>query len=340
MSSNADPHETVPPVFLFGFERSGTTLLSMMMGAHPRLAVPFSTTGLWYRTARRLDDYDRLRTRGALARLVDDLCADERIRLWDVRLQREELLGGLPRGDYARLVERFHRRYAHHAGKDCWGCIDIDTLYEMDQANAWFPEARFVHIVRDVRDVALSHRTYPYGASNDAECAEQWARDVHANVKMGAILGARRYRVVRYEDLILAPEATLAGICDFIGLPYSPQMLDYPRATAAKVPEDRRWLWPLLDSAPVAANVYKWKTHMGGAARTVCERIARPLLENFGYDVTPTTALAPAADLLELWYFLGRGHRFRRLAARLGLRVAKARPRAPAPSPKTELARS
>src|SRR3546814_5319164 len=52
----------------------------------------------------------------------------------------------------------------------------------MDLVNAWFGNARFLHIVRDGRDVALSHQTMPYGAGNIAECARAWARSEERRV--------------------------------------------------------------------------------------------------------------------------------------------------------------
>ena len=77
------------PTFLFGMERSGTTLLSMMIGAHPQVAVPLATTGMWIGFAKRLDaDFNGLATRGDIARLVDAILAHERIALWDAALDQ------------------------------------------------------------------------------------------------------------------------------------------------------------------------------------------------------------------------------------------------------------
>ena len=322
MSGPALPTEdAVPPVFLFGFDRSGTTLLSMMMGAHPRIAVPFSATGLWYRYGNCLDRYGNLATTHDVERLIDDLLREERIHLWDVELPRHELLEDLEPGSYASVVARFHRLYARHMGKDRWGNSDIATLDNMDKAHHWFPNALFVHIVRDGRDVALSHETYPYGASNIAECASWWTHRLLVNLKMGAILGPRRYLVVRYEDLVLKSEDTLRRLCSFMGVAYSPEMLEYPRMVGEKVPSSRRWLWPTLDKPPVESNAYRWKTQMSRTKRIVFERTAGAMLAELGYEAYAKIPQRPAAYLLELWYFLGRGGRFRRLTARLGKRT-------------------
>lgn len=315
-----DQTEGMRPLFMFGFERSGTTLLSMMVGAHPEIAVPLSVTGLWYRYARRLeDDYGHLATREDLERLVDALLAEERIRLWDVELDRDAVLDGLAPGSFAAVVARFHELYALAKGKPLWANIDIATLEHMDLANRLFPQARFLHIVRDGRDVALSHETYRYGGSNTLECAERWVQQLRTNLKMGAMLDPGRYRTLRYEDLVLDSENTLREVCRFIGVDYSPAMLDYPQMVADKIPESRRSLWPALDKPPVKSKVYGWKQRMGAAKRMVFENVANGLLRELGYEAYGQLPKTPRGYGYELWCFLGRGGRFKRLAAKLRL---------------------
>ena len=311
--------------FLFGFERSGTTLLSMMVGAHPRIAVPLSATGLWYRYGKMLERYNGLVSSGDLERIVDDLLHEERIGLWDEHFTRDEVLMGLEPGSYPAVIARFQSLYAQRKGKDLWGNIDIGTLDDMDMANRWFPDARFVHIVRDGRDVALSHKTYVYGTANIWECANRWASKVQTNLKMGAMLDPRRYMVLRYEDLVLEPEANLRRLCSFMEVDYSPQMLEYTDMVHEKVsPERKALLWPLLDKPPTAQQVYRWKREMSRSERMVFERAAQPVLTALGYEAYATLPSTLRANALELWCFLGQGGRFERLARKIGIRGERA----------------
>ena len=308
------------PLFMFGYERSGTTLLSMMVGAHPQIAVPLSVTGLWYRYQKKLDRYNFLKTDNDIKSLVNDLLAEERIMLWDVELCRDDIIQGLPLGHFPAIIERFHYLYARALGKYYWANIDIATIDSIHIANKWFPEARFLHIVRDGRDVALSHETMPFGASNTLECAEQWCRRLHLNMMAGKILDSERYQIVKYEDLIIDTECTLKRICEFTEIAYSGAMLKYTEMVKKKVPEDKRWLWPVLDQPPQKSKVGKWKTGMGKAKRIVFENYAKDMLDELGYETYEKVPKFFPAYCYETWCFWGKGGRFRRMLNKVGLK--------------------
>ena len=320
MTSISNDLRQKPALFMFGFERSGTTLLSMMVGAHPEIAVPLTVNGLWYRYEGMLDHYQYLSQSQHVERLVADLLAEERIRLWDVTLTVEEVLSGPTITNFAMTVARFHELYAEKKGKRLWGNLDIATLEAMDQANRWFPDARFIHIVRDGRDVALSHETMPYGAATTLDCAEAWNSRVKLNLKMGAMLNPKRYLVIRYEDLVLKTEPTLRRICDFFEVEYSSSMLNYQTMVQEKIPIDRRWLWPLLDKPPIRSKAYSWQSKMGTTKRIVFEGTANSLLKELGYDAFDIVPKRASAYALELWQFLCRGRRLLRLAEKFGVK--------------------
>jgi hypothetical protein len=304
-----------PPVFIFGFDRSGTTLFSMMIGAHPDIAVPFSTTGLWYRYGQKLEEYNGLTSECDVKAMVRDLLSEERIRLWDVEFNLEEMTRGMPLGNYPMVINRFHSEYARLKSKPRWGNIDIDTINNMDLANSWFPGGQFIHIVRDGRDVAISNMAQCFSpAVSIGHCAKLWDRRVYTNIKMGRILGGAKYLIIRYEDLILETEKTLQQVCKFLKVDYSAQMLNYARQAKEKVPENRRFLWPLLTKPPVKENAYKWRILMNKSQRIVFEREAGALLKSLGYEAYERIPRSVCAYGLELWYFLNIPHHIKRFA--------------------------
>ncbi len=309
----------VRPTFLFGMERSGTTLLSMMVGSHPAIAVPLATTGMWIDFGQRLEAYGYLKNRNDQARLVDAVLAHERVKLWDADLDRERILEDLPLGDYGALLCRVQAEYARAKNKPHWANMDISTLDHMDLINDWIPTARFVQIVRDGRDVALSHQTMPYGSGNIADCAHAWVSRVGMNAKMGRILGPERYCALRFEDLVNDSESTLKRLCGFLGVAFDADMLRYTQMVEEKIPKDRRWLWPALNQPPQKTKVALWRHAMTRSQRIVFEDIAGAALKDWGYETYERRPKSLRAYFLALWYFVTQGGRLRRLGRRLGL---------------------
>ena len=191
--------------------------------------------------------------------------------------------------------------------------IDIANMDRLALLRAWFPEAKFVHIVRDPRDVALSFIGYRYGTSNILEVARQWALAVGTSLRESALIGEGNYHLMRYEDLILSPEDTLRKLCTFIDLPYSEQMLHYTKMVDDKVPQDRRDLWPLLDQKPQRDKVNQWRTRLSPAKCAVVEDWSAPTIDTLGYERSIKGKRPLASFLWELWYFIDRGDRFKRL---------------------------
>ena len=307
-----------PPTFFFGFQRSGTTLFSAMLDCHPDLAVPFSLTGLWFRYGDRLGDYNHLKSDSDLGRLVDALLSEERFAFWHVPLPRESVLDGLPPGNYPAVIERFHRLYASHHAKSRWGHLDITSLVEAPTLLQWFPDAKFVHIVRDARDVALSNQGIPFSAGNILECAEKWRNEVGANLAWGAGLSDEQYLVIRFEDLVTESEATLKRLCAFLDLTFEPSMLAYPTRVEHRVPDGRREaLWHLLDRPPQASQAGRWRRDMSPAQKTLVEDVAGTVLEAAGYEKDRAPRATIKAVLLKAALTVDRGGRGARASSRL-----------------------
>lgn len=274
------------PILSFGFERSGTTLLSMLLGAHPNLAVPFSPTGLWYRYYRGLSAYNNLNLASDRKRLVQDLLDEERIKMWDVTLESESILERIQGSDgYGKIIEAFHACYAESCNKSAWVLHDIATIDEMHTANDLFTDAKFLHIVRDVRDVVLSHKRYQFGSSNSCEVALRWRDSVRTNIMMGKILGPARYHLLRFEDVVLNPESTLIGVCDFLGITFTTEMLNYSGEVSRKVPSAKRGLWPALGGKLDGKKVGRWTGSLKPYEIAAIHEICADLMGELGYQV-------------------------------------------------------
>jgi hypothetical protein len=297
------------PFFLIGFQRSGTTLLRVMLDSHPEVAVPLDTVGLWSRYSGRLAQYNHLASRADRRRLVADLLEEERIRLWEVALDPDRVLAlsetgetgettaaAGPDGRYAGVVAAFYQAYAEARGKRRWGDKDPGNMTRLPQLDAWFPGCRFVHIVRDGRDACLSQLRQTFGHQDPLRCAEDWREQVFWVRTIGRLLGPGRYHELRYEDLLAEPDQQLRALCRFLGLDYAAaDMLAYPERRDQAVPEGKRHLWPLLDQPPQQSNAGKWRREMSPALRVCFEKRAGAVLAELGYE----TLQRPSGAYLE-----------------------------------------
>lgn len=278
------------PFFVVGFQRSGTTLLRLMLDNHPDIAIPLDTTGLWSRVEARLDQYGDLAVPSSRARLVNDILAEERIRLWEVPLSSEQILGRWKDASFSGLIDAFHQSYALARGKTVWGDKDPGNMLRISQLDRWFPGCRFVHIIRDGRDACLSQLTQDFGFDDVLPCATAWREQVWWVREIGTVLGPSRYFELRYEDLLAQPETLLREICRFLGLEFSAQMLDYHRKVDQSVPDSKRHLWPLLNQPPRVDNTEQWKRKMSAGQRICFEKRAGPVLRELGYETLPGRA--------------------------------------------------
>ena len=222
--ASQSPSEPPPAPFVIGVGRSGTTLLRLMLDAHPELAIPPET-----RFVPRLIAAARP-PEATADDVVATLTAE---RNWaDFGLEPDavvERLRAAAEVTPAVAVRSFFEAYAARFDKERWG--DKTPVYGRRMPMIWraVPEVRFVHVVRDPRDVAVSWRRFRELRGDDPRTAEHWAQ-VWVQTIVETRMKARRvpnYLEVRYEDLVSEPESTLRRVCEFIALPFSEEMLSY-----------------------------------------------------------------------------------------------------------------
>lgn len=275
------------PFFVTGFQRSGTTLLRVMLDSHPDIAVPLDVTGLWWRYESELPRFGDLAREEARRALVTALLAEERIRLWGVPLTADDVLARWSRPGYPGAIAAFYEACAAHHGKRRWGDKDPGNMTRIDVLNRWFPDCRVLHIIRDGRGACLSLVRQSFGSDDLLHCAEQWREEVTWVRRMGGLLGPARYHELRYETLVAEPEAALRGVCRFLGVEYSEQMLRYPEQLDRSVPKEKRHIWPLIGERPRADNAERWREGMPEPVRVCFEKRAGALLAELGYPTSP-----------------------------------------------------
>ena len=241
------------PIFLVGAERSGTTVLRLMLDHHPEIT--------WCSEFEY--SVDRVSDEGEWPSL-DVYCA----WLETHRIFHAHQFTIDPTLSYPELMTSFLVQQRDRHQKPVLGA----TVHRhFDRLLKLWPDARFIHIVRDGRDVTRSCIRIGW-AGNVWTGIERWmeAEQLWSNLKES--LPANRYVETTYEQLITDPEGVLAQICAFIGVEYSPAMMAYAESSTYNKPDARL--------------ITKWKKSMSEhEIRLVESRIADMLIQR-GYPLS------------------------------------------------------
>ncbi len=246
----------------------------MMLNAHPEVVVPPESrfiVELWPGE----DAFDRDAFLAALAE-------HPRFRVWELDLALVEEATKLA-STYRDAIEGVYRAYATAHGKTVWGDKTPRYVESMPLLSSLWPDARFIHLVRDGRNVALSYGNLPFGPKTLAKAAELWAERVTTGMDEGVRLGPERYLELRYEDLVDDPDAGARSLCSAIGVDFDPQMLNYAEHSKDQVLSRAAKYNPNVTSAPVASSD-TWHTRFSRTQLEIFEQIAGEVLERCGYE--------------------------------------------------------
>jgi hypothetical protein len=299
---------TRPPFFIIGSDRSGTTMLRLILDrAEDGPSIPPETMFITdFAGVRRKGGLDRHDAAVAFTRRVWN---HPRVRLWNLEGEPTLPPEGLSHEDAFRWgIEQPYLAYMRRDGKLWWSDKTPPHIDHVDLLADLVPGAKFVELVRDGRDVALSIMGLPFGGNNAWTTGKRWA----SCVRTGAAQRAARpdqVVLVRYEDLVTQPAVEVQRISEFLGIDYDEDMLAVEKTDTNKLQQDQKeWfsnLWAGINQNAMG----KWRKKMTEGDQRVYLAAAGPELALHGYDdggLEPVKVSAGRARWLEVTNF---GHR-------------------------------
>lgn len=254
--------ERAAPIFVIGSPRSGTTLLRLILNSHPRISCGEETHFL-----RELEtivgrDWPLVATYG---------------------LSREWWLERI-----RALYDEFQEAVLAGSGKSRWAEKDPTYTLHLRFIDDLFPDARYVHVLRDGHDVVASFRDRWGYASAARAARSEWARYVNAAQAFGAGLPAARFLELRYEDLVADPQAEAGRLFDFLGETWDPRVLDFDPAEHRATDRYRAFTASRREAGGDDRTIYRSRVGAGGASldpflRALLRRANGPLLRRLGY---------------------------------------------------------
>lgn len=301
------------PIFVVGCPRSGTTMLQLMLHAHPRIAVPAENRHVlpaWERRAE-FGDMALAENRRRLGEFIVGTRSFRYMKL-DRAAVLEAVVAAPP--SLGSVLETVMREFAAAHGKQRWCDKRPAYLHHTDVIRRLFPDAQFVHLIRDGRACAASLKRVPWWRGGTRLATVQWASVIDHGRLLRRRMPSDTWHELRYERLVVDPKAELQRLCAYLGEEFDPAMLAPQQVKKDIIP--RRQVWHSNTAAePTEQRIDQWRHELDREELQLFEWVARRQLRAYGYPLSGDLGRPPASTLAS--YYRLRGIREARHAARL-----------------------
>ncbi|MCL1928736.1 MAG: sulfotransferase [Treponema sp.] len=286
-----------PQFFIIGNPRSGTSLLRLMLNAHPHITVPPECGfTIWLKDKYMQSDFTDY---NIVNEFVNELNTCRKFETWtfDLKSFREYIINA-ECSNYQEIISSVYEHYAAIKNKSIyiWGDKNNFYLKHINDIHSIFPHCRFIHIVRDGRDVACSYLKLPSLDSKSiyapklpstiTEIALEWESNISLISKQLDEIEAMQVIEIRYEDLVKQPVETLQKAASFIGVDYDCNMLNYYLNLNDHEPaEFITWKQKTLEP-PSASEVGKFNIILTQEDVNAFNSIASYSLKKYGYNLS------------------------------------------------------
>ena len=272
------------PIFIGGCDRSGTTLLGSLLGGAPG-AVTTPESQFKAKVLRELAWPDAPAPQ-PIAEALETIQSHDRFRTWNTEVPATLLHGRNAPVTLRELLEQIVTCYAQQNAQQSnpaiWVDHDPQNFRIFDELQHHFPDARFVHIVRDGRAVAASLFPLDWGPNTILKAARFW----QTNVQLGLDAEAQHpdcvFRV-SYEAIVRQPKETLVRLCNQLDLDFTEAMVEGGQFA---VPSYTQGQHALVGRPPDAGRINAWQQNLSPREIELFEAEASTLLSSLEYELT------------------------------------------------------
>ncbi|MFI6320705.1 sulfotransferase family protein [Nonomuraea sp. NPDC050556] len=285
------------PVFVVGCARSGTTMLQLMLHSHPRMAVPPETRFLEAAYSRRRVHGD-MRDPQNRRKLAEWIAYDKSTKFRDLGLDKHDFVRQATQApaSLGSVIGTAFRMYADRFGKARWGDKRPSYVRKVDMLSRLFPDAQFVHLIRDGRDCVSSLKEMPWYTLDSFHAVSAWAEAMDAGAKLRKSLPEHSYYELRYEDVTDDPSTEMKKLCHFLGEDFDPAMCSPREAAGVAVPLHKVW-HSNTHGEVTRARVGSWANRLEPWEIALCEEVLGERLEANGYELTGMAGEADKAHV-------------------------------------------
>ena len=277
------PEKQRAPFFIVGSSRSGTTLLRLILAGHSRITIPPET---WF----VLDLVEQFPLTSPLT--PEQVRAAIRVviechRWSDMDMPAKDFTEqalALDRPTVADLIGIVFRFHLERSGKSRIGDKTPPYINIAPQLKLIYPSAKFIHLIRDGRDVSISFIDAHFKGRCYHGADFEWTKAVRSGIFYRSLPLARDILEIRYEDLVRQPDNTIRTICEFLGEAFEPAMMAfYTRLDL--IPKRELGIHRKLSKPIFCDAIGVWRVRLSALECFVMEASLRKDLETLGYPL-------------------------------------------------------
>ena len=299
------------PFFIVGCPRSGTTLLQLLIDSHPNIAIP-PESHIFVRFSKIFRYYGDLSKDTNLRLLIRDLLNDYHIKDWKLGVSIPEFCEMLEERTLRGVIFTLLGIYAKKEGKKRWGDKTPQHALHLKEIIKIFPKAKFIHLVRDGRDVAVSSSRTIVGPPSIYGIAKEWKKYISIFSDFKESLDKCRYHEIRYEDLVQNPQKEMDKTFHFLDeepISIGPEVPN----TAAKnyyLQTDEHML--SLKLPITTKKICSFKNVLSEREIAIFEFMAKYALRRYGYQLESTGYTEIRKEELIYFYLKDKVYRYYR----------------------------
>lgn len=272
--------------FLMCSERSGSNFITKLLNGHNNICGP-STKHIINPLARNLFRYGDLQKEENWNELLEDVyrLITVEFSIWKVNFSFEALKELAPPGDIRALIQNIFLEEARANGKQ-HVFVKENHVYEFLPFLLFnFPEAKYIYMVRDPRDMSLSWKKNSDHPGGVVKAARQWKLDQQQSLKNYNLLNSQgKAYFVKYEELTANSASEVAGITKFLGLPFCEDVFNFHQDEITKKNAEKQKSWDNLSRGVISDNSRKYKDGLTNDEIKAIEKICWYEMRHLGYQ--------------------------------------------------------
>lgn len=285
----------ISPIFIIGNPRSGTTLLRLLLNAHSKIIIP-PEAGFAFWLYPKYKDFNYTKT----ALYFEDMKKTKKISNWNINwISLENYISEAHPNNYQELINHIYLYYATKANKPVkyWGDKNNFYLNFIKEIKEVFPNALFIHIIRDGRNIACSYKKLnsqsikspdaPKLSNNIKEIAHEWKTNIQTIQSSFNSFKYENVYEVKLEDITSNPITEISKIMNFIGEPFEESMLDYYKDSKQSDVIPSQYLqWKRKNTLPIQnETINKYTSILSVEDINIFNSITKDILKAYNYSI-------------------------------------------------------